>query len=170
MNLNINFIVSINHLMSMSIKIIPFEPKYAKSFKELNIAWLEKYFYVESHDADLMEKCEQTIINTGGFIFFAQYQETIVGCYSFIKIDEGIYELGKMAVAPKYQGLKIGQALMEHATAYAKTHKWQKILLYSNTKLENAIYIYRKYGFREVELEPNTPYERSNIKMELFLD
>lgn len=154
----------------MSLEIIPFEPKYAHSFKELNIAWLEKYFYVESHDADLLENCERTIIKKGGFIFFGKYQDAIVGCFSFIKIGENIYELGKMAVDPEYQGLKIGQALMDHAVAFAKANNWNKILLYSNTKLENAIYIYKKYGFQEIELEANTPYERSNIKMELMMD
>ena len=154
----------------MSVEIISFEPKYALSFKALNIAWLEKYFYVESHDADLLENCEQTIINKGGFIFFAKYQDAIVGCFSFIKIDEKIYELGKMAVDPKYQGLKIGQALMDHAISFARTNNWSKILLYSNTKFENAIYIYTKYGFQEIDLESDTPYERSNIKMEFLID
>lgn len=38
-------------------------------------------------------------------------------------------------------------------------------MLYSNTKLENAIYIYRKFGFIEITVEPNSPYKRSNIKM-----
>lgn len=154
----------------MSLKIIPFESKYAVSFKELNIAWLEKYFYVEPHDADLLENCEQTIINKGGYIFLAQYDDAIVGCFSFIKLGERIYELGKMAVDPNYQGLKIGQSLMAHAVTLAKSHNWQKLTLYSNTKLENAIYIYRKYGFKEIELETDTPYERSNIKMELVID
>ncbi|MET7029335.1 GNAT family N-acetyltransferase [Sediminicola luteus] len=154
----------------MSVEIISFEPKYAPAFKALNIAWLEKYFYVESHDADLLENCEQTIVNKGGFIFFAKYQDNIVGCFSFIKVDEKIYELGKMAVDPKYQGLKIGQALMNHAVAFARTNNWNKILLYSNTKLENAIYIYTKYGFQEIDLESDTPYERSNIKMELLIN
>lgn len=154
----------------MSLVIIPFEPKYAQSFKELNIAWLETFFYVEPHDAQLLENCEQTIINNGGFIFFAKYQDAVVGCFSFIKIDNRNYELGKMAVDPEYQGLKIGQALMDHAIAFAKANKWNKIVLYSNTKLENAIYIYKKYGFREMALESNTPYERSNIKMELVID
>ena len=154
----------------MSLKIIPFESKYAARFKELNVAWLEKYFYVEPHDADLLENCEQTIINKGGLIFFAKHEDVIVGCFSFIKLDEKIYELGKMAVDPKYQGLKIGQALMTHAITYAKDHQWSKIMLYSNTKLENAIYIYKKYGFQEIDLETNTPYNRSNIKMELSID
>ena len=42
-------------------------------------------------------------------------------------------------------------------------------MLYSNKILENAIYIYRKYGFIEVPVEPNSPYERSDIKMVLKL-
>ena len=41
-------------------------------------------------------------------------------------------------------------------------------MLYSNTILENAVYIYRKYGFVEIPMEENSPYERSNIKMELI--
>ena len=35
------------------------------------------------------------------------------------------------------------------------------------TASENAIYIYRKYGFIEVPVEANSPYQRSDIKMEL---
>jgi hypothetical protein len=31
--------------------------------------------------------------------------------------------------------------------------------------LENAIYLYRKYSFKELELEKNNPYERADIKM-----
>ena len=46
-----------------SIEIIPFDTKYAKDFATLNIAWLEKYFIVEPHDFELLERCEETIIN-----------------------------------------------------------------------------------------------------------
>ena len=34
------------------MEIISFEPKYAKDFKDLNIEWLEKYFWVEPHDEE----------------------------------------------------------------------------------------------------------------------
>ena len=74
-----------------------------------------------------------------------------------------------MAVSPKYRGLKIGQKMMEYCIEFAKNKKWNKLLLYSNRKLENAIYIYLKYGFVEVELEKESPYERSDIKMILEL-
>jgi len=154
----------------MPIKIIPFESRFAPIFKGLNVAWLEKYFYVEPMDTEILENCENYIINRGGFIFFAEYEQQLAGCFSFIKISESTFELGKMAVDPEYQGNKIGQKLMEFAIVFARKKKWKKIILYSHRKLEAALYIYRKFGFIEIPLENNTPYERSDIKMELILE
>jgi len=154
----------------MSIRVIPFEPAFAPVFRDLNLAWLTAYFYVEETDKQLLENCEQTIINKGGFIFFAEWKGELVGCYSLIRLDKDTYELGKMAVDPKFQGLKIGQQLLSHAIDFARNNNWRKIILYSNTILEPAIYLYKKYGFREIPLEQDTPYERSNIKMEYDLD
>ena len=74
-----------------------------------------------------------------------------------------------MAVAPEFQGRRIGQKLMEYCIDFAKNQKWDHILLYSNTKLENAIHIYKKYGFEEINQEEKVPYLRSNIKMKLKL-
>lgn len=155
--------------LNETFEIIPFKKEYSTYFKDLNVAWLQKYFVVEPHDADLLENCENNIIKKGGFIFFSAMNKKIIGCFSFIKIAENTYELGKMAVTPEYQGRKIGQKMMDYALIFAKEKKWKKVILYSNTKLVNAIYIYRKYGFKEVPLEENAPYLRGNIKMELNL-
>jgi len=153
----------------MSLSIIPFKACFATRFKDLNVAWLEKYFYVEPKDKVLLENCEANIIDKGGFIFFAQYNDEIVGCFALIKLGDGVFELGKMAVDPEYQGLKIGQALLAFAIEFSKQNMWNKIILYSSTKLENALYIYRKYGFKEIEMEENLPYARGDIKMELII-
>lgn len=153
----------------MSLTIIPFKPQYARHFRDLNVAWLKKYFYVEKKDEELLEDCEKNIIDKGGFIFFAEYDNKIVGCFSFIKLQSKGYELGKMAVDPRYQGLKIGQQILTFAVNHAKANNWKRITLYSSTKLDAALHIYRKYGFREVVLEDNLPYARSDIKMELNL-
>lgn len=155
--------------MVRPVNIIPFEPQYARYFRDLNIAWLKKYFYVEVKDVELLEDCKKNIIDKEGHIFFAQYEGEIVGCFSFIKLKDKSYELGKMAVDSEYQGLKIGQTLLSFAVDYAKRNGWKQILLYSSTKLDTALHIYRKYGFREVVLEDNLPYARSDIKMELNL-
>lgn len=146
-----------------SIQIIPFEQEYAQHFYNLNIDWLEKYFYVEEHDKVVLENPKNYILDNGGYIFFAKLNGEIVGTVALINEDEG-FELSKMAVDPKFQGLKIGQQLMQYCIDFAKQKGWSELLLYSNTTLENAIYIYRKFGFKEVPIE-GSPYSRGNIKM-----
>lgn len=154
----------------MSLKIFPFQSKFASDFKKLNIAWLEKYFYVEPKDEVLLSDCENSIIANGGYIFMATYKNAMVGCFSFIPFKKNHYELGKMAVDPNYQGLKIGQQLLSFAIDFAKKNNWDAITLYSSSKLPTALYIYRKYGFKDVELEKELPYARSDVKMELLLN
>jgi GNAT superfamily N-acetyltransferase len=154
---------------TMALKIIPFESKHAVDFRDLNIAWLEKYFFVEAKDKILLDDCENSILGIGGYIFMAEYENSIVGCFSLIPYKEDNYELGKMAVDPNYQGLKIGQQLLSYAIEFAKKNKWKAITLYSSTKLPTALHVYRKYGFKDLELEKDLPYARSDVKMELSL-
>jgi len=154
----------------MEINIISFDRKYEKDFYNLNIEWLKTFFYIEPFDKEVLSKPQDYIINKGGFIFFAKHDDVIVGTVALMPTqDKTILELTKMAVSPKHRGLKIGQLLMQHCIKYSKQNHFKSLILYSNTKLENAIYIYRKYGFIEIPVEINSPYKRSNIKMELNL-
>jgi N-acetylglutamate synthase-like GNAT family acetyltransferase len=150
----------------MQIEIIPFNTRYSQHFYDLNIEWLKTYFYVEPYDEEVLSKPEEYIINKGGFIFFAKLNETILGTVALMPTStKNVFELTKMAVSPKHRGYKIGQQLMQYCIEFAKQHQFKALMLYSNTKLENAIYIYRKYGFIEIPVEKNSPYKRSDIKM-----
>ena len=153
----------------MSLTIVPYESKYATVFKDLNISWLEQYFYVEPKDTILLNDCEKSIIDIGGYIFIGIYKDIPVGCFSFIPYGKQHYELGKMAVNDTFQGLKIGQQLLAFAIAFAKQQHWEAITLYSSTKLPTALHIYRKFGFKDIALEKDLPYARSDVKMELRL-
>ena len=151
------------------MKIVPFHTKYASAFYDLNIEWLETYFYVEDYDKEVLSKPEKYIIQPGGHIFFVIEDDLVLGTVALMKAEEGVYELTKMAVLSNQRGKKIGQRLMQYCIDFAHENKFQKLMLYSNTILENAIYIYRKYGFIEIPVEPDSPYDRSNIKMELYI-
>jgi GNAT superfamily N-acetyltransferase len=156
--------------MPMENNIISFNNKYAKDFYNLNIEWLKTFFYVEPYDEEVLSKPQDYIINKGGFIFFYKLHNEVVGTVALMPTqDKKIFELTKMAVFPKHRGLKIGQILMQYCIDFGKQNKFKALILYSNTKLENAIYIYRKYGFVEIPVEDNCPYIRCNIKMELIL-
>lgn len=147
-------------------QIIPFESSLAKDFKELNLEWLEEYFFVEEHDRSLLEECETSIIKPGGHIFFYQNNGQTMGTAALIPFGNKTFELGKMAVRKSARGMGIGQALLSFCLSFSKLNKYEKIVLYSNTSLENSIHIYKKYGFKEVPIEMDNPYQRGNIKME----
>jgi ribosomal protein S18 acetylase RimI-like enzyme len=151
------------------IDIITYHEKHAKSFYNLNIEWLKTFFYVEAFDEEVLSKPNQYIIGKGGHIFFALLNDEVVGTVALMPTNDlNVFELTKMAVSPKHRGYKIGQKLMQHCIDFAKNDGLKGLMLYSNTILENAIHIYSKYGFIEIPMEENSPYERSNIKMELI--
>ena len=147
-----------------TITIVNFDENLANHFRDLNFEWLEKYFYIEGHDREVLENAKSYIIDNGGYIFFALYNDNVV--VALVNEEEG-FELSKMAVSPKFQGLKIGQQLMQYCIDFGKKKGWNELILYSNTKLKNAVYIYKKFDFKEVKLETNSPYNRSDIKMVL---
>lgn len=155
----------------MEVEIISFEKCYGHVFYELNIEWLKTFFYVEPFDEEVLKNPITYIINKGGYIFFAKNNNEVVGTVALMPTKfEKVLELTKMAVSPKHRGLKIGQKLMQHCISFSKDKNLKALVLYSNTILENAIYIYRKYGFKEISIEPDSPYLRSNIKMKLLLN
>lgn len=147
------------------MQILSFHTNFAKAFYELNIEWLETFFYVEDYDREVLSKPERYIIKPGGHIFFAVENDIVLGTVALLKRGDAAFELTKMAVLPKARGKQVGQKLMTHCIHFAEVHSFQQLYLYSNTLLANAIHIYKKYGFIEVPLEQPNPYKRSNIKM-----
>mgnify|MGYP001250766788 CR=1 FL=1 len=155
----------------MDINIINFENKFEKNFYELNIEWLEKFFRVEEYDYKVLSNSKKYIIDKGGEIFFAKNNLEIIGTVALMPTsDKNIFELTKMAVKPSYQNLGIGRRLLEKCLEFSKEKKYNSMILYSNRKLKNAIYLYKAYGFKEVEIENNSPYLRANIKMEIKIN
>ncbi len=150
------------------VEIIEFSEELSEPIKTLNFEWLEKYFRVEEGDVASLSNPQKHIIDKGGHVYYAKLNGEIVGTASLLKKNETVYELGKMAVSDKAQGQGIGTILLEHCLKIAKQKQITTLILYSNTKLQSAIHLYRKYWFEEVELESGL-YERANIKMEKHL-
>ncbi|MEM8520942.1 GNAT family N-acetyltransferase [Flavobacterium sp. PL12] len=151
-----------------TLEIIPFTTDLKDHIKILNFEWLIKYFNVEPKDQLVLSNPQGEIIDKGGFIFYARYNGEIIGTVSLLKIDDSTFELSKMAITSKIQGLGIGKKLIDHCLSFAKENKIEKLILYSNRKLLTALHLYRKFGFEEIELETGN-YERADIKMERII-
>lgn len=156
---------------SRNVTIVPFEPRYLDIFKSLNEEWITKHFEIEQPDSAALNDPQGYILDQGGFIFVALYNDEPVGVCALLKMNEGRYdyELAKMAVNPKDQGNNIGYMLGQAAIAKATKMGASKIYLESNMILKPAIKLYQKLGFRKIAGH-DTPYKRCNIQMELELN
>ncbi len=148
--------------------VIPYEDQYQPTFRELNIAWLNQYNLTELHDLEILDDPRSTILDNGGVIYLAQYDDRIVGSSALIKEHGDIYELAKMAVAKEYQKMGISKLLLEKCIEKAKALKAIKIILFSNHQLKAALGLYERYGFQYVPVK-DSPFLTADIKMELTL-
>jgi GNAT superfamily N-acetyltransferase len=153
----------------IKVDIISYSEQYITDFAELNFEWLEKYFYIEDYDKEVLTNPEKYILNEGGQILYALIDGKAVGTVALIKRDEGVFELSKMAVTEDFKGLRIGQKLMYACIDYAGQHGVKRLFLDSNRTLIPALKLYDKVGFKEIPTPADTPYERADIRMELYL-
>ena len=154
---------------SADVEIVNYTPQYASDFKRLNHEWIKKYFKLEEADNLVLDNPQGYILDRGGYIFVAKYQGEAVGVVALLKMKDGGFELGKMAVSPTAQGKSIGFLLGKHAIQKAKELKATRVFLESNTLLKPAISLYNKLGFKKI-IGGQSPYERANIQMELLLE
>jgi DNA-binding MarR family transcriptional regulator/GNAT superfamily N-acetyltransferase len=152
------------------VQIIDYTPKYQSAFKALNEEWISTWFKMEATDYKSLDNPDGYILQKGGHIFVALYNDEPVGVCALIKMDDPDYdyELAKMAVSPKAQGKSIGWLLGQAIIQKAISLGARNLYLESNTILKPAISLYEKLGFKKVSGRP-TPYARSNIQMALPL-
>jgi len=150
------------------IHIIAYDDKYQPQFRKLNLEWLEKYNLAETHDFEVLDDPRKTILEEGGFIYLAMHEDGVIGTAALAKMEEGVYELAKMTVAPQHRGKGIGNILIQHCLDKARQLNATKVLLYSNSQLQAAISMYQKFGFKHIPVV-DSPFVTADIKMELSL-
>jgi len=153
---------------SKDVQVVDYTSAYQSAFRELNVEWISQYFKMEESDYKALDHPDEYILNKGGHIFIALYNNEPIGACALIKMDNDMFELAKMAVSPKAKGKGIGYLLGLAGVEKARQLGAKKLYLESNTILKPAINLYHKLGFKKVNGIPS-PYERCNIQMILEL-
>ena len=144
----------------------------ATAFRTLNEEWITRYFSLEAKDLETLNNPVHSILLKGGHIFMAYAGAEAVGCVALIPMQDGVYELSKMAVSPHLRGRGLGRRLLQHAIAHAKSIGARSLFLGSNTRLKDAVHLYESVGFHHVRPEnlPPMPYSRADVYMEMPLE
>lgn len=151
------------------LSIFPFQVEFKDAFFELNAEWLEAYFLIEPYDLKVLSNPQEMVLDRGGEIYFGAIEGEVVATFALTPTAGDSIELNKMAVRKDQRGSGIGNQLMDYILRRCKARGVGTLELYSNTRLQSALHLYRKYGFVEIPLPDDCVYDRANIRMELSL-
>ncbi|MBM3751229.1 MAG: GNAT family N-acetyltransferase [Acidimicrobiia bacterium] len=152
------------------VGIGPFRPAHAEAFYRLNRAWLDAHDLYEPADEVQLADPQGAVIDAGGAVFIAERDGEVVGTAAVAPHGPGEVELLKVTVAEVLRGTGLGRRLVEvciaHATAVMGAHT---MMLVSSSRLQAALRLYERMGFRHRPLPSPLPYETADVCMELLL-
>jgi putative acetyltransferase len=154
--------------MYSKLEIFENNSEHLDDFIRLNEEWISTYFEIEAIDRQLAAN-PQKVIDEGGYIFSLVLDKEVIGVCALFNTGSGAYELARMAVSPEHQGKGYGNQLMQLCLQKARDIEARTVFLISNTKLEPALALYQKHGFKIVSTAQHPVYSRANIMLALDL-
>jgi ribosomal protein S18 acetylase RimI-like enzyme len=151
------------------ISILDYQPEHQPYFEKFNRAWIEEWFEMEPVDEWVLTNPDKAILETGGAILMAAWNNEIAGTVGLRKVEDTIFEFTKMAVGNEFRRKGIAEAISYASFIKAKELGASKVILYSNRKNAGAILLYEKIGFTHLPVEPGV-YKRANVKMEIGIE
>lgn len=145
--------------MPVDIKLEPPRQPEVLRLMDMSNAYMASLYPAESNhmvDIDTLEK------PTVSF-FVARNEGQIVGCCALVEAGDGTGEIKRMFVDPQARGLKIGQLMMDAIIARGRELRLGAIRLETGISQPEAIGLYRKTGF--VEIEAFAPYKPDPLSM-----
>ena len=133
------------------------------------MAWLEEMCLLEPYDEYVLKNPVEAIVEKGGEIFFGILKGKVVATVALMPTAYGALELNKMAVKKECQGRGMGHEILKFVLAKCRSNGVKEVELYSNLRLKNAIHLYHKFGFVEIPLTKDSPYDRADIRMKIHL-
>ncbi|AFY42371.1 GNAT family N-acetyltransferase [Nostoc sp. PCC 7107] len=144
------------------LKIIQFESEQDKIhlqnlffeyFSWINLMWSHEFHLSFDVNAYLEESLAQLdeFMPPVGRLLLAKYKGKIVGCVGLRRIDEGIGEIKRMYVKPKFREKGIGKALLENIIYEAANIGYSKLRLDTAPFTKEAQTLYHSLGFQDIE-------------------
>jgi len=148
------------------VRILWFE--YAEFLKSL----LHEYLaapsfqeYMENYEDEISHHLPGRFGPPAGCLLLAEYKSETAGCVGLMDLGDGICEMRRLFVRPRFRRLGIGNALAEAVIERGRSLKYAAMRLNTNGKMTGAEELYRSLGFGDIE-----PYEQFDIDCMYFLE
>lgn len=147
-------------LLASAVHIAPTDPRSAKAqwCLEQYAAELNERFDAGWNPARSISAHPHELTPPAGMFLVAHLRQEPVGCGALKIHAEAPSELKRMWVAPHVRGLGVGRRLLNELEAHARQAGVAVLRLETNRALTEAIELYRRSGYEEVEAFNSEPY------------
>ena len=120
------------------------------------------------HIDDELKDIEKKYSLPYGRLYLAADEEKIAGCVGLTKNNEIYCEIKRLYVRPEFRGRQISRRLIEKVINDARDIGYKDIRLDTFPFMQEAISLYKKYGFYYIERYNDNPAETA-VFMQLDL-
>lgn len=160
----------------MSVKLVPgcgFPEEVRKLFTEYTEMLVKhdpgfkEYLAIQNYDEEL-QYLEKKYGMPEGRLYLAYDEGKLAGCVGLKKIDAENCEMKRLYVRPQFRGKGTAGILIRQIIEDAGKAGYHHMLLDTLPFLQDALHLYQRYGFYEIESYNNSPMDTS-IYMKLDL-
>jgi ribosomal protein S18 acetylase RimI-like enzyme len=154
------------------IKLIPAtnpqEIALARQLFEEYASWLEISLCFQNFDQEL-ENLPGDYAPPHGRLLLALEGDQLAGCIALRRLADRACEMKRLYVRPAFRGLGLGRTLVTAILEAAKEIGYERMQLDTLPgKMDQALAMYRRFGFREIQPYYENPVEGATF-MELSL-
>ena len=146
----------------------PDDIEHARELFREYAAWVEIDLCFQNFEKELAE-LPGDYVPPDGRLWLAGHNGQLAGCVALRKIGEGICEMKRLFVRDAFRGKGIGRNLVEFVIREAREIGYERMRLDTlPPKMNDAIKLYRSFGFKEIEPYYDNPVPGAKF-MELSL-
>ena len=131
--------------------------------------WIETEALIspQEHNAfrDQLANLPNGFVKPDGCLLVAMYRGCAAGCVALRKLNDGVCEMKRLYVTPKFRHLKIGRKLVEAIIEKACEIGYTHMCAHTLAAMEAANTLYPSLGFKEI-----APYEENIIAGSVFME
>src|SRR6476659_2532024 len=143
----------------------PAEIERARELFAEYASWVEISLCFQNFDKEVAE-LPGAYAPPSGRLFLAVAAQQVMGCVALRKIGDGVGEMKRLYVRPEFRGRGLGRTLTEELIAEAKRIGYARLRLDTLPgKMDQAIAMYRSFGFREI-----APYYKNPVADATFME